>query len=769
MVNVITNFNNFKVVHSNNKIGIGTTNPVSTLDVTGDIRCSNDLYAKDSLVVGYSGGTGDATFSGNIVTDSIVVNSTSSFTSATFSGYIDTQAIVVDGTSTFTGELVASTATLDTIKIKDRIALSTNVDFGSSGYALISGGTSENSWSSVITETAISTLETATSTLQIQANANSSAVTTLFSATSTLQTSINNNATDISFLETATGTLKGLIDTNISDISELISETDALRGNIEANMESITDLIDSTAVLNILIATNTADISTLENATGYLKGLIDSYIHDISIINGKIGILESGTSTLSTDISDLQIGTSTLSTDISDLQIGTSTLSTDIGNLQIGTSTLSTDIGNLQSGTSSLQTQIDDIATNDRAIAFQNIRSFNISQSAGDYSATDNTVYFSSFYAQTTTDYNRARVYTTINTASFSGRVGVCIFSDTNQAPNSRLAYGESSVQSNISGLQEIVITISDFSSTKNTKYWIGISTYTTSGTLYLQKFAYAYTSGEFLRKKASFYTAGGSPPFSTTVSATISSDVLYYFEIYNPNMTESTNELANYLNLNETNSQTITGPITLEDDISLSTNSKIQLGSSYGSSGQVLTSNGSGSAPTWQTVSTSAYYLYAFKNSNQTINNETYTDITGFTVNTYASTTEASGDFNTTTGQWTPPQGVYIFMCHSRVWPAGVYTTTTGDISRVVFVFADQENTELFTDDNMNEENDDGRDIIIKTVNISSIIYANGNTTYKMRIMVRRDYYTQIGVATVSGAEYEARHDTAISAYKIG
>ena len=741
MVNVITNFNNFKVVHSNNKIGIGTTNPVSTLDVTGDIRCSNDLYAKDSLVVGYSGGTGDATFSGNIVTDSIVVNSTSSFTSATFSGYIDTQAIVVDGTSTFTGELVASTATLDTIKIKDRIALSTNVDFGSSGYALISGGTSENSWSSVITETAISTLETATSTLQIQANANSSSITTLFSATSTLQTSINNNATDISFLETATGTLKGLIDTNISDISELISETDALRGNIEANMESITDLIDSTAVLNILIATNTADISTLENATGYLKGLIDSYIHDISIINGKIGILESGTSTLSTDISDLQIGTSTLSTDI----------------------------GNLQSGTSSLQTQIDDIATNDRAIAFQNIRSFNISQSAGDYSATDNTVYFSSFYAQTTTDYNRARVYTTINTASFSGRVGVCIFSDTNQAPNSRLAYGESSVQSNISGLQEIVITISDFSSTKNTKYWIGISTYTTSGTLYLQKFAYAYTSGEFLRKKASFYTAGGSPPFSTTVSATISSDVLYYFEIYNPNMTESTNELANYLNLNETNSQTITGPITLEDDISLSTNSKIQLGSSYGSSGQVLTSNGSGSAPTWQTVSTSAYYLYAFKNSNQTINNETYTDITGFTVNTYASTTEASGDFNTTTGQWTPPQGVYIFMCHSRVWPAGVYTTTTGDISRVVFVFADQENTELFTDDNMNEENDDGRDIIIKTVNISSIIYANGNTTYKMRIMVRRDYYTQIGVATVSGAEYEARHDTAISAYKIG
>ena len=581
MVNVITNFNNFKVVHSDNKIGIGTTNPVSTLDVTGDIRCSNDLYAKDSLVVGYSGGTGDATFSGNIVTDSIVVNSTSRFTSATFSGYIDTHAIVVDGTSTFTGELVASTATLDTIKIKDRIALSTNVDFGSSGYALISGGTSENSWSSVITETAISTLET------------------------------------------ATGTLKGLIDTNISDIST---------------------------------------------------------------INGNITNL-------------------------------------------------------------------------------QNIRSFNISQSAGDYSATDNTVYFSSFYAQTSTDYNRARVYTTINTASFSGRVGVCIFSDSNQAPDSRLAYGESSVQSNISGLQEIVITISDFSSTKNTKYWLGISTDTASGTLYLQKFAYAYTSGEFLRKKTSFYTAGGSPPFSASVSGTISSDVLYYFEIYNPNITESTNELANYLKLNETNSQTITGPIALEDDISLSTNSKIQLGTSYGSSGQVLTSNGSGSAPTWQTVSSSAYYLYAYKNSIQTINNKTYTDIIGFTVDNNASTTEASGDFNTSTGQWTPPQGVYILLCRSRVFPTSGTSITDSNISRVIFIFADTSNNEMYTDDNMNEENADGTDIYSKTVTISTIIYANGSTTYKLRMWVRRDPSAQSRVGSVSGT----RDDTTISAYKIG
>ena len=342
----------------------------------------------------------------------------------------------------------------------------------------------------------------------------------------------------------------------------------------------------------------------------------------------------------------------------------------DTSGLTIADSDLVDDIRNLQSGTSSLQTQIDNIdMSGGGGGGTSNIRSFNISQSAGDYSATDNTVYFTSFYAQTSSEYNRVRVYTTINTSNFSGRVGVCIFSDSNQAPDSRLAYGESSVQSNISGLQEIVITISDFSSTKNTKYWLGISTDTASGTLYLQKFAYAYTSGEFLRKKASFYTAGGSPPFSASVSNTINANVLYYFEIYNPNILEITADTANYLNLDETSSQTINGPITLEDDISLSTNSKIQLGTSYGTSGQVLTSGGSSGSLTWTTPSggggssSITPYIFITKNNDQTITSASAAFTDRLVFNTVDITSSGSGaiTLDTSTGRITINEtGVY-------------------------------------------------------------------------------------------------------------
>ena len=200
-------------------------------------------------------------------------------------------------------------------------------------------------------------------------------------------------------------------------------------------------------------------------------------------------------------------------------------------------------------------------------------------------------------------------------------------------------------------------------------------------------------------------------------------------------------------------------------DDVQLSASSRFKIGNTYGSSGQVLTSNGSGFAPTWQTVSVPGYYLYAYKNSVQTISNQTYTDITGFTVDSNASTTDASGDFATTTGRWTPPQGVYIIMCRSRVFPATPVTVTTGNISRVIFVLADTNNNQLYTDDNMNEENGDGTDIYSKTVSINTIIYANGATTYKLRMWARRSPSASSRVGAVSGT----RDDTTITAYKIG
>jgi hypothetical protein len=194
--------------------------------------------------------------------------------------------------------------------------------------------------------------------------------------------------------------------------------------------------------------------------------------------------------------------------------------------------------------------------------------------------------------------------------------------------------------------------------------------------------------------------------------------------------------------------------------EVELTTGTELKTNGSYGTSGAVLTSRGSGFSPIW----TEPYYFLAEMTASQTISNTTYTDITNLSINSNATTSNASSDF--ASNSWTVSQtGVYFISCSTKVFPPGGTPITSSNISRIIFVFADSANNQIRTCETMNEENSTGEDIFGKTLSINGIIYLTAGTTYKLRVWVRRNPSgnSQVIYGTPT------RADTFISAYKIG
>ena len=185
--------------------------------------------------------------------------------------------------------------------------------------------------------------------------------------------------------------------------------------------------------------------------------------------------------------------------------------------------------------------------------------------------------------------------------------------------------------------------------------------------------------------------------------------------------------------------------------------------GANYGTSGQVLTSNGASALPSWTTIA-EPYYFLAKMTASQTISNTTYTDITNLVIDSNATSSSASSDF--ASNRWTPStSGVYFISCNVKVFPTGGTPVTAGNISRIIFVFADTANNQIRSGETMNEENADGTDIYGKTLSINGVIYLTAGTTYKLRVWVRRSPSASSQVLYGSGT----RTDTFFSAYKIG
>lgn len=182
-----------------------------------------------------------------------------------------------------------------------------------------------------------------------------------------------------------------------------------------------------------------------------------------------------------------------------------------------------------------------------------------------------------------------------------------------------------------------------------------------------------------------------------------------------------------------------------------------------YGTSGQVLTSNGSSALPSWNTLA-EPYYFLAKMTANQTISNTTYTDITNLVIDSNATTSNASSDF--ASNSWTPStSGVYFISCNVKVFPTGGTSVTAGNISRIIFVFADSANNQIRSGETMNEENADGTDIFGKTLSINGVIYLTAGTTYKLRVWCRRSPSANAQVLYGTST----RTDTFFSAFKLG
>jgi len=156
-------------------------------------------------------------------------------------------------------------------------------------------------------------------------------------------------------------------------------------------------------------------------------------------------------------------------------------------------------------------------------------------------------------------------------------------------------------------------------------------------------------------------------------------------------------------------------------------------------------------------------YYFHAYKTTNQTISNATYTDITDLIIDGNASTTAATGDF--ASNSWTPPAGVYFVSATMKIAPPATGTTvSSSNITRIIFVLADSANNQIRSSDQMNEENSSGEDIYGMALNINTILYANGTTTYKLRAWTRRNPAGDTRIIYGSGT----RRDTTFNAFKL-
>jgi hypothetical protein len=175
-----------------------------------------------------------------------------------------------------------------------------------------------------------------------------------------------------------------------------------------------------------------------------------------------------------------------------------------------------------------------------------------------------------------------------------------------------------------------------------------------------------------------------------------------------------------------------------------------------YGTSGSVLTSNGSSALPSW----TTPYYFRVYKNTDQTLTDNTTSKIIGFIHDTNASTSQGITDFDTTNNLWSPSiAGVYFVVAQLQI--VGGTDPTTADLLRArVRLLDNATSTTLRSANYWSDHSDDG--IYQMSVSFNDLLYTDGSTSYYLDAFVNR-----IGTATskISGQVYH----TWWSAYKVG
>ena len=157
-------------------------------------------------------------------------------------------------------------------------------------------------------------------------------------------------------------------------------------------------------------------------------------------------------------------------------------------------------------------------------------------------------------------------------------------------------------------------------------------------------------------------------------------------------------------------------------------------------------------------------YYFKAYLTSDRFINQTTYTNVTGYTIDSNASTSVAASDFNTSTGAWSPPAGIYlVFFTIKFTVPAGT-SLTASNIVRVIAVLLENSNR-IRSIDIMNENNAEGADMYVKTVVFTDILFTNGSNNYGIQVWGDRTSSGQLRISGKGGTQ----ENSFFGAYKIG
>ena len=197
---------------------------------------------------------------------------------------------------------------------------------------------------------------------------------------------------------------------------------------------------------------------------------------------------------------------------------------------------------------------------------------------------------------------------------------------------------------------------------------------------------------------------------------------------------------------------------------ISINSSGAIGLGAipDYGTADAVLMSSCPTALASWSVP----YYFRAYLTNDQTISEITWTDLINYTIDTSASTFNASSEFNASTGVWTP--GIRVYMIYTSVKIGAPTGTSPTDSNIVRTILGVRENANLIrTIDSMNELNNNGADIFTNTPNFTDTLYTDGSNTYK--IQAYGDRLSGSGGLRIHGKSSTTQEGTFFGAYKIG
>lgn len=305
--------------------------------------------------------------------------------------------------------------------------------------------------------------------------------------------------------------------------------------------------------------------------------------------------------------------------------------------------------------------------------------------SIGGFSGIDpGDIYYVAFYTSLAAEYKKITLYTSEDNLSFTGNLGVAIYSDSANLPNNLMYKHKETYTGSLGKSIELDLTLNEtFSLNAHTKYWLAVAVNSTD-TLGLAKALIADTDNVHIRKGTGYTTLSEFPLQAGTISE---SPLNFWFRLYDPDLTSFNQQTdsPDFLSIFKTNADLLEAKIETESDVSGTGSTllfktldntgvlteKLRInkvgaiglgGANYGNPGQFLKSNGSGSPASWDnhvsfkaTSNNTSYFTFS---SGHHLFSAELINVTG-----HKGSFNNGSAFNPSNGLFTAPEaGIYYF-----------------------------------------------------------------------------------------------------------